>query len=222
MMFKASKNRNGYFNSEDLAKQVDIAINVFESKTNGFATGLFMFDNALSHQKQAADALSACKMPKCPNKDWVLGKGGLRMHNRTFREDNTSQDFYFPDDHPTMPRWFKGMKLIIQEQSLWAAGRLLAQCTGFKCEAGKTDCCCCCLLFRQPDFVAQKSQLKEHTESHGQICDFNPKFHCELNFIEQYWGAVKFHYWSTAKTEDMEAMEHNVIGCLNNVPLLQI
>ena len=117
-MFKAGKNCDGYFDSKDLAKQVDIAIDMFESKTNGFVTGLFMFDNALSHQKQAADALSAHKMPKNPNKDWALRKGGPRMHNRTFGVDNTSQDFYFPDDHPTKPGWFKGMELIIQEQSL--------------------------------------------------------------------------------------------------------
>ena len=98
----------------------------------------------------------------------------------------------------------------------------MAQCTGFKCEAGKMDCCCCHLLFCQPDFVAQKSQLKEQIESHGHNCNFYPKFHCELNFIEQYWGAVKFHYQSTAKMEVMETMERNVIDCLNDVPLLQI
>lgn len=223
-MFKAGKNHDGYFDSEDLAKQVDTAIDVFESKTNGFVTGLFMFDTAPSHQKHTADALSARKMPKNPNKDWVPNKGGPRMCNGTFGEGNTSQDFYFPDDHPTMPGWFKGMELIIQEQNLWPADGcgLLAQCTGFKCKAGKMDCFCRCLLFCQPNFMAQKSQLEEQIESHGHICDFYPKFHCELNFIEQYWGAMKFRYWSTEKTADMEAMEHNVIGCLNDVPLLQI
>jgi hypothetical protein len=36
-----------------------MAIDIFENKTNGTAMGLFMFDNAPSHQKQAKDALSA-------------------------------------------------------------------------------------------------------------------------------------------------------------------
>lgn len=32
---------------------------IFKWRTNGFATGLFIFDNAPSHQKRAPDALSA-------------------------------------------------------------------------------------------------------------------------------------------------------------------
>jgi len=59
VFFKAGKNRDGYFDAGDLLQQVENAIDIFESKTNGFATGLFLFDNAPSHQKRAPDALSA-------------------------------------------------------------------------------------------------------------------------------------------------------------------
>ena len=59
MFFKAGKNRDGYFDANDMLQQVENAINIFESKTNGFTTGLFLFDNAPSHQKRAPDALSA-------------------------------------------------------------------------------------------------------------------------------------------------------------------
>ena len=121
-----------------------------------------------------------------------------------------------------MAGWFKGMETIIREWSLWPVGGLLAQCEGFKCEAGRTDCCCRRLLFCQPDFCAQKSHLEEFITSRGHICDFYPKFHCELNFIEQYWGAAKFRYRSTARTSDIDAMQRNVLACLDDVPLLQI
>ena len=86
------------------------------------------------------------------------------------------------------------MEQIIQECGLLPNDRLLAQCEGFKCEPDCIDCCCQRLLFTQPDFILQKSQLEEFVTSHGHICDFCPKYCCELNFIEQYWGAVKFQY----------------------------
>lgn len=145
------------------------------------------------------------------------------MRTTTFGMDNTPQDFYFPDDHPTKAGWFKGMELIIRERGLWPEGRgLNAQCEGFKCELGKTDCCCRRLLFTQPDFVNQKSYLEELITSRGHICDFYPKYHCELNFIEQYWGAAKLAYRTTPKTSDMKEMEGNVKACLDDVPHIQI
>ncbi|KZP16011.1 hypothetical protein FIBSPDRAFT_749359 [Athelia psychrophila] len=114
------------------------------------------------------------------------------------------------------------MEEIIRERGLWPENGLRAQCEGFKCVSGATDCCCRRLLFCQPDFQAQKSQLEEYITSCGHLCDFYPKYHCELNFIEQYWGAAKYRYRSSPKTSDMDAMEKNVIACLDDVPLLQI
>ena len=64
VVFKAGKNRDGWFGSEDLIAQVDRAIDVFEGLTKGHAQGLFLFDNAPSHQKRAPDAISARKMSK--------------------------------------------------------------------------------------------------------------------------------------------------------------
>ncbi|KAF8059298.1 hypothetical protein FPV67DRAFT_1400947, partial [Lyophyllum atratum] len=115
IIFKAGKARDGYFTSEDLLRQVDKAIDIFEEKTNGFATGLFLFDNAPSHQKRADDALSARKMPKGAKEGWTHQKGGARMRN-TVLPNGEVQSFYYDDDHPTMPRWFKGMENIIRER----------------------------------------------------------------------------------------------------------
>jgi hypothetical protein len=132
------------------------------------------------------------------------------------------QSFYFPEDDPTMPGWFKGMEQIIQERGLWPETGLPAECSGFKCPEGQTNCCCRRLLFNQNDFISQKSQLEESIERRGHICDFYPKYHCELNFIEQYWGAAKLGFRSAGRASTMSQLEKTVKKCLDDVELKQI
>jgi hypothetical protein len=219
-VFKAGKNRDGYFDNDDLVKQVDNAIDIFEEKTHGFKKALFLFDNATTHQKRAADAPSARKMVKSPKLGWTPCQNGLKMRDSTLA-DGTIQSFYFGDDHPSMPGWFKGMQAILEERGLWRPG-LRAECKDFKCVDNATDCCCRRTLFNQPDFKNVKSHLEELITGRGHICDFYPKFHCELNYIEQYWGAAKFTYRSGPCLQKMADMEKQVAACLDHVPLLQI
>ncbi|KIJ33830.1 hypothetical protein M422DRAFT_264120 [Sphaerobolus stellatus SS14] len=221
IVFKAGKNRDGYFSCQELLEQVDMAIDIFEGKTKGQAVGLFLFDNAPSHQKRANNALSARKMPKGPSEGWTHKKGGPNMRPGVLPDGNF-QELYYPDNHPLMGGWFKGMEQIIRERGLWPANGLNAQCESFKCEEGRTDCCCRRLLFMQPDFVNQKSALEELVTRRGHICDFYPKFHCELNFIEQYWGAAKLRYRSSPRTKNIMEMEANVLTSLDDIPLQQI
>jgi hypothetical protein len=51
IIFKAGKNHDGYFGAKDFLVQVDSAINIFEGLSKGNFKVLFLFDNALSHQK---------------------------------------------------------------------------------------------------------------------------------------------------------------------------
>jgi len=60
-----------------------------------------------------------------------------------------------------------------------------------KCHPEATNCCMTRTLSLQPDFLEQKSLVQETIEELGHLCIFLPKFHCELNFIEFFWGAVK-------------------------------
>jgi hypothetical protein len=64
VIFKAGKNRDGYFGANDLLAQVDSAIDIFEGLSKGNFKALFLFDNAPSHQKRADNAVSARKMSK--------------------------------------------------------------------------------------------------------------------------------------------------------------
>ena len=82
--------------------------------------------------------------------------------------DGSAQLLYFLADHP-QAGLFKGMKIIIQEccahrSLLPNPMQLCVQYVEFKCVPGCTDCCCQCILFNEPDFVAQKSKLKELIE----------------------------------------------------------
>ena len=67
-------------------------------------------------------------------------------------------------------------------------------------------------------------KMKTHTyiTSWGHICDFYPKYHCKLNFIEQYWGAAKLIDRSSPKTRDMKEMEENVKNSPEYMPIFQI
>ncbi|KAF9063745.1 hypothetical protein BDP27DRAFT_1202371, partial [Rhodocollybia butyracea] len=115
LFFEARKNRDGYFDGDNLLKETQKAIDIFNNKTHGMMTALFMFDNAPGHQKRAPDALSAQKMPKNPNKGWTHHPNGPKMRDARFA-DGTPQPLYFPNDHPTMPGWFKGTQQILTER----------------------------------------------------------------------------------------------------------
>jgi len=58
-------------------------------------------------------------------------------------------------------------------------------------DSQRVDCCMRQILSLQPDFIAQKSKLQNEIEKRGHKCIFYPKYHCELNYIEMYWDAVK-------------------------------
>jgi hypothetical protein len=218
VFFKAGKNRDGYFTSADLARQVSHAIDIFE-KRFPYCQALFAFDNAPSHQKRAPDALSANKMPLNP-KFWEPFPG-IQMRDVTL-PNGTPQSLYFPNDHPRAGQ-FKGMRQILIERGKWP-GRdpltnkePLAQCKE-KCLEGAV-CCARRILYMEPDFIAQKSLIEELINSRGHLAIFYPKYHCELNFIEMVWGAAKYEYRMFERPQNEKEMEEIVRDCLKMVTL---
>ncbi|THU79841.1 hypothetical protein K435DRAFT_696926 [Dendrothele bispora CBS 962.96] len=120
IFFEAGSARDGYFTAEDIHAQVDNAIDIFEAKSGGTMTALFLFDNATTHTKRAPNALSARKMPKGPHSHWPAP--GVRMRDGKL-PDGSPQSFYFDHDHPTMPGWFIGSENIIKQRGLLMAGK---------------------------------------------------------------------------------------------------
>src|SRR5215813_629381 len=84
----------------------------------------------------------------------------------------------------------KGMRKVLEERQLWRDG-LLKECP--KRQHTSDHCCAVNILSSQPDFANQKTLLEEIVTAAGHQIIFYPKFHCEFNFIEQFWGAAKLY-----------------------------
>lgn len=91
----------------------------------------------------------------------------------------------------------KGLKTILEERGLWPSEDPYRVGKDFRADCKKDEkkedgrCCARHLLGLQEDFMAQESALAEVVKGAGHIFELYPKFHCETNWIERYWGAVK-------------------------------
>lgn len=174
---------------------------------------LLMVDHSQGHSAYAPDALLVSRMNLRP-----AGKSQARMRKTWFIRDGVrhQQEMVFPPDHHEFPNEPKGMKQVLMERGLWRDG-LLKECKE-KCAHGATDCCATKILSLQPDFVAQKSLVQEVIEAAGHLCIFLPKYHCELNFIEFFWGAVK-RYLRENCDYTFETLQKNMPIAMASVPL---
>ena len=144
-----------------------------------------MIDNSQGHSAYSKDAL----LSSCMN----LNPGGkqARMRDGWFMKNGqkVAQPMVFAVNHPGFPNQPKGIKQVLQERDLWISS-LLMKCQD-KCPVGSVSCCAKRLLELQPDFQEQHSLVQEVIEAASHLCIFLPKFHCKLNFIEYFWGAIK-------------------------------
>ena len=146
---------------------------------------LFLIDNSQGHSAYSADALLASRMNLRPGGKQARMRDGWFMQNG----QKVVQPMVFPKDHREFPDQPKGMKQVLLERGLWV-DKLTMKCRQ-KCSVGSADCCAKRLLELQPDFKEQRSLIQEVIDGAGHLSIFLPKFHCELNFIEYFWGAVK-------------------------------
>jgi len=133
-----------------------------------------------------------------------------------------SQTLYFPDDHAAHHGKFKGMAQILKEHGYPNVNTLKAQCPNFKCQSINNNCCCHNILFHSADFINIPCLLMTHCRAAGIDILFLPKFHCELNFIEQVWGFAKWEYCKAPPSSKIEDVEINSKAALDKVPLLSM
>ena len=248
VLFRPGANREGYFTNEDILQQVDNAIDILR-KHYPNDNHTFIFNNATIHTKRPPGSLSARHMPKKtpkpdpkePKKEanWlvevdVIGEKGrpvygpdrkklkkrVRMANGVL-PDGQPQPLYFAEGHP-QAGIFKGMAVILAERGFFKEAALNAQCKDFKCPKDQVDCCSRRFLFNQPDFTAVKSTLEMRCEERGSPALFLPKFHPELNPIEQCWCYAKLMYREFPLSPKEAVMHSYVVSVLDSISLKHI
>jgi hypothetical protein len=146
-IMKPGKNYDGWWTTEDLAKQVVEKVVPILERHFPNAQALFAFDNATSHVAFAANALWAKQMN--------MGSGGkLPQMRPTTYGNGIVQEMCFPPTHPPLlygeP---KGLKIVLEERGLWQPG-LRLECKDQKnnpCKDGKA-CYVRNVMASQPDF----------------------------------------------------------------------
>ncbi len=83
------------------------------------------------------------------------------------------------------------------------------------------DCCMQHILEQQEDFCNQHCLLQKVIKNLGHKVIFYPKFHCEFNFIEIYWGDSK-HYARRKCDYTWQGLQNVVPEALESVSLRQI
>ncbi|KAF8800309.1 hypothetical protein BYT27DRAFT_7117577 [Phlegmacium glaucopus] len=238
-VMKPGKAKDGYFTSDDIQLQAEEAIRICKECWPQYEH-VFIYDNASTHLKRPEDSLSARRMPKNTPKEgnnWGIEvtkrnpitqkpicnpngshqKVKIKMGNAQYA-DGTSQSLYFPEGH-ARAGVFKGMVTILEERGFQNVSKIRAECKGFKCLPGATSCCCRRILYNQPDFANIPSVLELTCKVLGVLVIFLPKFHCELNFIEQCWGYAKRIYRLNPESSREDHLEKNALDALEAVSL---
>jgi hypothetical protein len=204
---------DAWWDHEQLLVQVQSAIDIFE-EAHPDCRALFVFDQSSAHAALPHDALKAFEMNK--------SNGGSQRKQ---------QDTIIPESNPvaehrgriqkmtTDDGKAKGLQQTLEERGFDVKG-LRAKCKPV-CPFENERCCMARLLSKQDDFVHQKSLLETQIQARGHLCIFLPKFHCELNPIEMYWGWVKYRYREVYKSKFDEAKKvaHE---CLDACPVTVI
>jgi hypothetical protein len=201
-ILKYGKNHDGFWTGELFVKQVGLSnvedkiesdriqlkekiIPAFEVAHGAGYQALFLIDNSQGHSAYGEDALLILQMNIKPGGKQAHMRNGWYIHDGI----RVSQSMVYSHDHPDHPDMPKGVKAILVEHGLWQP-QLQGKCDK-ACKPDANNCCNKCILELQPNFCEQKSLVQETIEAAGHLCLFLLKFHCELNFIEFFWGMVK-------------------------------
>ena len=212
--------KNNYWNGDKMVNQtMNIAVPIIQY-TFPACQALFAFDNASNHCSFAENALVASKVN--------LNPGGQQPHMRDgfIHSKGLPQTMEFPLHHPDQALRGKqnGGEQILRQRNLWCERRsdgfkFRLQCltTGGRRGCNEEgNCCMRTVLAAEPNFQAHKGRLEEELLSVHHCIIFYPKFHCELNFIEQFWCGTKFYSRENCQYT-LEALRETVPAALHSI-----
>jgi hypothetical protein len=214
-VIKECSGKNGWWDNEDLGRQTMSVLRLFEILHPG-CVAVVNYDNSMNHHAMAPDALVVNRLQS------ATGKPGIKMRDTVFGPNNTPQAMQRADGTQ------KGVKDILDDRGLWfnpRGGRFCFECgpcrKNIVREPMPVDCCGKVVLSHQPDFVNQKEWLEEIVVGAGHILEYFPKYHCELNPIEMFWGWVKQHVRMNCGYS-IQSLRVNVPLALNACPIATI
>jgi hypothetical protein len=218
-LLHVGKAQEGYWTSEHVIKQVTQKVLPAFTSLHPGCTAVFTFDQSTNHAAFAADALRTSTMN--------LNPGGKqpRLRDGWHGDPRTAQAMAFPDDHPdqSVRGHPKGIKTVLIEREAWDSSMRLTCGDVVQMPPAPVLLRCCArhCLASFADFRSQKSILEETIVAAGHVCLFFPKYHCELNPIESYWGAAKRHARSNCDYS-WDGLVHCVPRSLESVSLVSI
>ncbi|KAF8595940.1 hypothetical protein BDV93DRAFT_455800 [Ceratobasidium sp. AG-I] len=233
VVFRPGKERDGYFCNKNVCDQLERAIQIAKEEYPDYHH-VFIFDNATTHTKLPEDAPVVSKMTLGPSQK-VKGEGTgpsgekVKMDFRPgYFSDGSPHALYYPVDHPKVELRgaFKGLAKILEERGIPDARKLRLHCPTGKGQAGcplnQANCCARKIMVNQPDILKQKTILQLLAESHNCSVLYLPKYHCELNPIEQCWGAAKRVYRDTPMSSTEADLIRNTLDSLDSVKIESI
>lgn len=200
IIIEPGKNKKSkWWSGKDTVTQlIERAIPIAEALYPGHVL-VFAFDCSSGHTLFAPDALKTTNMNLNPGgaqkvlrDGWFCDENGVKHTQQmwTWYKDKDGKEVKVP----------KGIRQVLVERGLWRNGMKL-ECDkrtaaqkknkALRPQCKEDACCASRCLSLQPDFLAQKPWIQEVVEERGHEVIFYPKYHCELNFIEYYWGESK-------------------------------
>ncbi|CUA68743.1 hypothetical protein RSOLAG22IIIB_13833 [Rhizoctonia solani] len=228
VIFRAGKQRDGWFGTAHVVEQLSRAMSIIKQQYPN-EDHVFVFDNATIHTKLPETSPNVNKMTLGPSKK----VGGERIspsgekikveYAPAILPNGTIQQLYHPLNHPIEePQGaFKGMAQILKERGIPNAHKLKLVCPS-ECPPGSTNCCARRTMMNQPDILAQKSIIQIQAAAEGFSVIYLPKYHCELNPIEQCWGAAKRMYRDLPPSSLEADLRKNMLEALESVKLESI